>query len=118
VRKMTRIGFLTRETALVADASFVSYIGDADFHDGVVVAVERRDDTAHVRVQGASGKVFVVSFGGVRAIRAQQPEGMMLYALTELSAEPPLRQFVFANWDDDSPAYLAVDAETIEIREE
>jgi hypothetical protein len=71
-----------------------------------------------VRVRGASGKAFVVAFSGVFAVRANCPEGMMLYALTELRGEPPLRRFVFANWDDDSKAYLEVDATSFSILEE
>ncbi len=70
------------------------------------------------RSVGASGKVFVVDFGGVGMVRANQAEGMMLFGLSELRGEPPLRRFAFANWDDDSTAYLEVDAETIAVREE
>jgi hypothetical protein len=102
----------------MAEASFVGYVGDADFHDGSVLAVEHQGSTARVRVRGASGKVFVVDFGGVRAVRANRAEGMVLYALSELSSEPPLRRFAFANCDEDSPAYLEVDAETLAVRED
>jgi hypothetical protein len=97
---------------------FVRYVGDADFHDGSILAVEHRGSTAHVRVRGASGKIFAVAFDGVRAVRANEPEGMMLYALSEFRGEPPLRRFAFANWEDDSTAYLEVDAETVTVREE
>jgi hypothetical protein len=102
----------------MAEASFVGYVGDPDFHDGSVLAVEHRGGTARVRVRGASGRAFVVDFGGVRAVRANQAEGMALYALSELGGQPPVRRFAFANWDDDSPAYLEVDAETVAVREE
>src|SRR5262245_6913144 len=97
--------------------SFVGYIGDADFHDGSVLAIERQDGAVCVRVRGASGKLFVVDFGGVRAVRASQPEGMVLYALSELAGDPPVRRFVFANWDEDGGAHLEVDAETVAVRE-
>lgn len=102
----------------MAETTFVSYVGVADFHDGSVLAVEHQGTTCHVRVRGASGKLFVVEFGGVGAVRANQPEGMVLYALSELSGEPPLRRFAFANWDDDSPSYLEIDAESIAVRDE
>jgi hypothetical protein len=104
--------------APMAGSSFVGYVGDAEFHDGSVLAVEQRGGMVRVRVRGAGGGVFVVEFGGVRAMRAARPEGMLLYALSELSGEPPLRRFTFANWDDDSEAYLEVDAETIRVHEE
>src|SRR5262245_23335366 len=101
----------------MAEALFV-YAGDADFHDGSILAVEHRGSTARVRIHGASGKVFVVDFGGVQALQANQAEGMVLYALSELEGQPPVRRFAFANWDDNSPAYLEVDAETVAVREE
>src|SRR5262249_33652778 len=102
----------------MAESSFVGYVGDADFHDGSVLSVEHEDRTVCVRVRGASGRVFVVEFGGGGALRSNHPEGMMLYALSELSGEPPLRRFAFVNWDDDGEAYLEVDAETVAVREE
>jgi hypothetical protein len=108
---------LEAEGLRVEGASFVEFNAHGDFHDGSVVSVEQQFGKASVRVRGASDKMFVVDFGGVRAVRANQPEGMMLYALSELSGEPPLRRFAFANWHEDSPAFLEVEAETIAVRE-
>jgi len=102
----------------MAETMFVGYVGDADFHDGSVLAVEHQGTTATVHVRGFSGKVFMIEFCGVTAVHANEPEGMELYALSEFSGEPPLRRFVFNNWDDDSPAHLKIDAETIAVREE
>ena len=102
----------------MAGSAFVGYVGDADFHDGSILDVEQHGGTVRVRVRGASGLVFVVDFTEVRAVRANRPEGMALYALTELSSEPPLRRFAFANWDDGGDAYLEVEAETVAVREE
>ncbi len=98
--------------------SFVGYIGEPDLHDGTVVAVESHNDHIRVRVRGASGKEFVVEFRGVRALRANRPEGMPLYALSELSGSPPVRRFAFANWDETDEAFLEVDAETVDVREQ
>jgi len=92
------------------DTPFVAYVGDPDFHDGSIVAVEHQGDVLRVRVRGASGKHYVVAFSGVIAVRKNRPEGMLLYALCEHRGELPLRRFVFGNWDDDSNAYLEVDA--------
>ena len=92
------------------DHSFVGYVGDPDFHDGSIVSVEESDGTVRVRVRGASGKLFVVDFSGVAEVRAFDPKGMKLYALSEMSCQPPLRLFVFANWDEESKARLEVEA--------
>jgi hypothetical protein len=102
----------------MSESSCVSYVGDPDFHDGSILAIERQDGLVRVRVRGASGRVFVVTFGDVLAVRANCAEGMMLYALTELRAEPPLRRFVFANWNDDSKACLEVEAASISVHSE
>jgi hypothetical protein len=97
--------------------SFVAYVGEPDFHDGSILSVEQQDTVARVRVRGASGKVYVVAFSGVSALRAKSPEGMLLYALSELLGDPPVRRFSFANWDDDSEASLELDALDFYIRE-
>ena len=79
----------------MSEPSFVGYIGDPDFHDGAVTAIEQQDTTVRSGIHGASGKSFVVEFGGVRALRANRPVGMLLYALSELRSTPPLRRFSF-----------------------
>jgi len=91
-------------------SDFLGYVGDPDLHDGSIASVDQCGDNVRVRVRGFSGKFFIVSFTGVRALRASEPEGMMLYALIEYSCQPPTRRFVFANWDDDSKACLEIDA--------
>ena len=98
--------------------TFVGYVGDADFHDGSILGVEHQGSEVRIRVRGASGRVFVVGFGGVDALRPNRPEGMILYALSELCGEPPLRRFAFTNWDEDGEAYLEVDAMTFVVTEE
>jgi hypothetical protein len=102
----------------MAESCFVSYVGVADFHDCSILEIEQHDDAVRVRVRGANGKVFVVDFSGVREVRANRPEGMLLYALSELTGEPPLRRFAFVNWDDDDEAHLELDAEAIIVRDE
>jgi hypothetical protein len=99
----------------MSNASFVAYVGDPEFHDGSILSVQRQDGVVRVRVCGHSGKIFVVIFSGVFAVRANCPEGMMLYGLTELRGEPPLRRFVFANWEDDAKAFLEIDAVSFSV---
>lgn len=90
-------------------AEFVGYVGGADLHDGEVLAVRREGSDARVDVRGASGH-YEVAFVGVQSLERHRPEGMRMYALTELKDMPPLRRFVFANWDEDDDASLAVQA--------
>src|SRR5439155_7959653 len=85
-----------------------AYVGPADLHDGQVLGLTRKGETATVIVQPYTGRRFALEFSGVAAVRAVEPEGMMLYALTETTAPPPLRRFVFANWDDEDPRRLEI----------
>ena len=39
----------------------------------------------------------------------------MVYALSELRAEPPSRRFVFPNWDEDDDAFLELIAQDFSI---
>jgi hypothetical protein len=100
------------------ESTFVGYVGDADLHDGSIVAVEQQDDIVRVHLRGASGKAFVIEFNGVRVVRANRPEGMLLYALSEMTCQPPERRFVFANWDNEDTARLEIDATDFSISEE
>jgi hypothetical protein len=100
------------------ESSFIGYVGEADFHDGSILAVEEEQNTVRVQVRGASGKTFRVEFSQVCAVKSNRPVGMLLYALSEMSCQPPIRRFVFANWDDQSNAHLEVDAVGFAIREE
>jgi hypothetical protein len=43
---------------------------------------------------------------------------MILYSVSELSAEPPHRRFVFVNWNEDDDAALEIDATAFVVRSE
>jgi hypothetical protein len=40
---------------------------------------------------------------------------MLLYSLTELRTDPPLRKFVFANWHEDDDAALEIEATILNV---
>jgi hypothetical protein len=102
----------------MSDSSFVAYRGNADFHDGTILDVHQEGSFSRVRVRGASKKVYIVEFSGVRSVDASRPGGMLLYSLSELVGEPPLRRFVFVNWDGEDAAALAIDAHEFVVRAE
>ncbi|MFQ5503873.1 MAG: hypothetical protein ACE5F1_03640 [Planctomycetota bacterium] len=54
----------------------------------------------------------------MKKIRSVRPEGMYLYALSELTAEPPHRRFDFTNWDDEGDAMLQILARSFGHTEE
>jgi hypothetical protein len=93
----------------------VSYVGDSDFHDGGIVSVVADGNLAPVVVRGASGNEYAVEFYGVKKVQSNRPEGMMLYALTEMRTDTSARRFVFSNWEYDDDACLAVEAEGFSV---
>ena len=99
----------------MTDPEFVAYVGHADFHDGHIRAVCHAGDQVDVVVEGYSGRKYKVHFSGVRRFMANQPEGMMIYALNEMRATPPFRCFLFTNWDEDDPASLEIEAREFTI---
>lgn len=98
--------------------SFIGYVEGADYHDAVVLGIEKIGDVVRVRVRSYDGKVSVSEFSGVQTVRAKRPDGMLLYALSEMCGEPPLRSFVFTNWHEDDDASLEIDAERVRVYEE
>jgi hypothetical protein len=94
---------------------FIGYVGDPDFHDGSLVRVIVEPDLVRVVLRGASGQEYVVEFRGGKVVHSNRPEGMMIYALTEMKARSPARRFVFANWEEDDDATLEVEAEDVSV---
>ena len=85
----------------MSGSELIAYVGIADIHDGTIVRVVAEGKTAEVMIEGYSGRHHLILFEGVGSIEMNEPEGMLLYALCEMRAKPPLRRFVFANNNDD-----------------
>ena len=84
------------------------YIGPPDLHDGrVLSASEPVHGNMQVRVVGASGSRYVLSFSGVSLLQSNNPIGMLLYGLAEF-AVGEAKRFVFVNWDETDTAALEV----------
>jgi hypothetical protein len=101
-----------------SDREFVQYVGNADFHDGTIIDIRHDAEAIRVRVRGASKKVYIAEFPVGKIIRINRPEGMLLYSLSELRTDPPLRRFAFANWDEEDDAALEIEAETLIVHNE
>jgi|SRR6476660_9781316 len=98
------------------DEGFIGYVGIADLHDAVVLRVSVQDKKAEVAVRGYSGREHVIVFEGVDQVEQNAPEGMLLYSLSEMRTQPPLRKFVFVNSQENHPAFLSVLAKDCRIR--
>lgn len=94
----------------MSGTTFIAYVGDRDFHDAYIRSVSHAVDRVEVTLEAHNKRTIQVRFSGVRKVVAVHPEGMMIYALSEMRAEPPYRYFVFANWDEDDQATLEVEA--------
>ena len=98
----------------MSQESFIRYVGEADFHDGVIVGVEHRGSAFLVILRGASGREYTVMFKDVQSVKMNRPEGMMLYAISECPSQEH-REFVFANWDEENDSALEVIARCFEV---
>ena len=97
------------------DQHAVRYVGPEALHDGHLVSVERSGDTATVRVRTHDGATVELEFSGVQALTAVRPEGMLLYGLAEFETQGPLRQFMFANWEEWDDAGLEIAARDFRV---
>ena len=86
----------------------MSYVGGPDLHDGTVATVSRDGADVRVEVVGSSGRRYEVRFLGVESVRMHRAEGMRIYAVSEMRAQPPYRRFVFSNWDEEDDATIEV----------
>jgi hypothetical protein len=80
---------------------FKAYVGDLDFHEGVIERVRHEATEVSVEITGGSGALYVVRFTGVESITSHNPDGMALEAMVEVEAELPLREFHFQNSEED-----------------
>jgi hypothetical protein len=77
---------------------FVAYVGDESIHDGTVISVHRANDRAEVVLATQNGRSVRCVFEGVENVTTNSPEGMTVYALSEVrTTDPALRKFIFVN---------------------
>lgn len=89
---------------------FVQYLNSDDVHDGIIRRVSEDADRLRVLVETADGRVVIFEFTGVRHVKQNRPEGMLLYSLSELRESAPLRKFIFTNSEEEDDAFLEVTA--------
>jgi hypothetical protein len=58
--------------------------------------VRHESSLVSVEIEGSSHARYLVRFSGVESLISHEPEGMVLYVLSEMEALPPLREFHFA----------------------
>ena len=95
---------------------FVAYVGPEDIHDSTIASVTRQGDSVRVDLRTFDAQPLSLTFHRVASVTSQQPEGMFVYALTELaSPRPPLRRFLFASSDEESASALELLAEDFTV---
>jgi phage gp36-like protein len=68
---------------------FKAYVGEPDFHDGTITRVQQGPNDVSVEIKGYSGARYLVRFTGVQSVISHNPEGMVLYALSETELNQP-----------------------------
>ena len=108
----------------MTEPTFVNYIQEPDVHDGIVVSATYRKGIlrsilnkreVNVLVLTYEQRLFIITFGRVHSAIINNVEGMMLYSLTEMSAESPFRRFVFVNWYDGEESHRELEVVAREI---
>ena len=80
------------------------YVGTPDIHDGYVREVFQTEDCLYVKVEGGSGRFYMIRFYGLQSAESETPVDMMLYGLAEWDTNDPLlRRFELVNWYGDEP---------------
>lgn len=110
----------------MSEEKFIGYIQEPDVHDGVIVKATYKSGFLRsvfdkrvvlVVVLTDEKRLFVIRFGRVRSASIINVDGMILYSLSEMYATPPLRKFVFVDWEDESNRRCEVVAREIESTE-
>jgi hypothetical protein len=71
------------------------YAGQADFHDGHIVALSHPVDHAQVVVEGHSGRRYRLRFADVTSVESESAGNTTLCALREDADTPTLRPHTF-----------------------
>jgi hypothetical protein len=100
----------------MADSEFISYMNEPDVHDGTILQVKHSGAEVHVLVKAYDGRLFAFDFEGVDSINQIEPEGVILYSVSEMAAPTPFRRFVFCNWRDQQNE-LEIVAQRVATRE-
>lgn len=101
-----------------AQGDFMGYVGSAFVHDAIIKHVEQTNDTVTVELQTCEKKLVAIRFTGVKSVISNKPEGMVLYALSEMFYEVELlRRFVFVNSDEENDSALEIIATDFVIQE-
>ncbi|HEY0765408.1 MAG TPA: hypothetical protein VGD61_23725 [Pyrinomonadaceae bacterium] len=110
----------------MSEEKFIGYIQEPDVHDGVIVKATYKSGFLRsvfyqrvvlVVVLTEEKRLFVIRFGRVRSASIITVDGMILYSLSEMYATPPLRKFVFVDWEEESNRRCEVVAREIESTE-
>jgi hypothetical protein len=91
--------------------TFLAWAGPEELHGAVILRLMQTSNTARIFLQDPEGRPFALEFLDVASIHATRPEGMRVYGLAEMEANPPVRRLVFVDWDEGSGRKLEIAAQ-------
>jgi hypothetical protein len=106
----------------MSEQGFIGYIQEPDVHDGVIITATYKSGFLRsifdkrvvlVVVLTYDERLFIIRFSRVRSANITNVEGMRLYSLSEMHETPPLRRFVFVDWEEESNRHFEVVAREI-----
>lgn len=110
----------------MSEEKFIGYIQEPDVHDGAIVKATYKSGFLRsvfgkrvvlVVLLTYKERLFVIRFSRVRSASIMNVDGMRLYSLSEMYATPPLRRFVFVDWEVESNRHCEVVARDLVITE-
>jgi hypothetical protein len=100
--------FRLADELMKSERSFVQYIAPQDTHDAEITSLTQNGSEMRVQLRLSAGREVLIVFSGTERVQSNCPEGMVIYSLSEMQEEAPLRHFVFVNTEEDSPSSLEV----------
>lgn len=76
---------------------FKQYVGPEKVCDATVERIVSSDKNTNVFLRSEYGEQFAVEFSDVLNVNAKNADGMMVFALAEMSEKHPFRKFIFVN---------------------
>ena len=91
--------------------TFIAWVGPQELHGATILRLIQTNNNARIFLQDPAGRPFALEFLDVMSLHTTRPEGMRVYGLSEIEASPPLRRFVFVDWDENTVRKLEITAQ-------
>jgi hypothetical protein len=98
-------------------SDFIRYVGPPTIHDSTFLLFQKAEsDSFDVHLKSADGDIIILRFIDVSDITYSKPEGMFVYALSEVTCDLGLHRYIFVNSEEDSESFFEITCKEIQIQ--